>query len=81
MRKKITNLDDYVTAGEGARLVSERLGRPIRRDYMFRLATRTKKPAIDCIQVGNRRLYKRAHLEMVQIKEHTHKNDKGNDAA
>lgn len=79
VKKKVVNIDEYVTAGRAAEMLTERLGRPISNDYICQLATRKKKPGVECVIVGTRRLYKKAHIENVQITKH--QQPKGGDAA
>ena len=68
MTKRIDRLDDYITAGEAAQIISARLGRPIPNKYIIRLATRAKNP-IRSKPAGNRFLYHRGDLESVDIRE------------
>lgn len=37
MTKRITPLDDFISASEAARILSAKLGRPVRPDYIHQL--------------------------------------------
>ncbi len=67
-KKKALLLDDYITAGDAAKLLSERLGRPITNRYIHKLATRAKNP-VRSQQIGNRWVYHRGDIEQVTIRQ------------
>jgi hypothetical protein len=64
--KKKEDINDYCSAGDAARLLSAKLGRPIRPDYISKM-TRRKKEAIRCVQVSDRMLYHKADLAACSI--------------
>ena len=67
MAKKVIKLSDYVTAEQGAHILSER-GWPVSARNMYQLAHRKKNP-IRTQQVGNRFLYHRGDIESITLRQ------------
>jgi hypothetical protein len=67
MTKKITRLEDYISASDAASLLSAKLGRSIDPEYMTKLA-KSKKQPIHTRWMGNRLLYLKSDIESVTIK-------------
>jgi hypothetical protein len=63
MPKKITALSDYIPAGQAARILSKKFGRPIRPDYIHQLKN------IRSVKMNDRcRLYNRHDIEAATIR-------------
>lgn len=73
MTKRIEKLDDYISAGDAAKMLSERLGRPISNRYLSSMAQRKKNP-VRTKPMGNRFVYNRADIEQATV---TQKRDQG----
>jgi hypothetical protein len=67
-KKKPLLLDDFIAAGDAAKLLSERLGRPITNRYIHKLSIRAKNP-IRSQQIGNRWVYHRGDIESTTIRQ------------
>lgn len=59
--KKIENINDYIPAGDAAKILTEKLGRPIRVDYLNKM-TRRKRDTIRFVHQGDRILYHRSDI-------------------
>jgi hypothetical protein len=68
MTKKITRLDDYLSAHDAALLLSQKLGRSIHPEYIRKLA-RSKKQPVRTQPMGNRLLYHRDDILACTIKQ------------
>lgn len=68
MVKKITALDDYITAHDAAQILSVKHGRPISPKYI-RLLAKSKKQPVRTQAKGDRLLYNRGDIEKVVIKQ------------
>jgi hypothetical protein len=65
VRKK-EDINDYVTAHDAAQILSLKHGRPIRPDYISKMA-KSKKRSIRRARTGDRWLYHRDDIEAVTI--------------
>lgn len=68
MTKKKPLLEEYISAEEAAKILSEKMGREISARNMYQLAHRKKNP-IRTQVVGNRFVYNRSDTENTTIKE------------
>jgi len=67
MTRKITRLEDYISASDAAQILSAKCGRRIAPEYLTKLS-KSKKQPIRTQQMSNRLLYNREDLEKVTIK-------------
>jgi len=67
MAKKKDDIRDYCTAGEAATILSEKLSRVIRPDYISKMA-KAKKRTIRRVQMGNRSLYHREDIAACTVR-------------
>lgn len=70
--KKIENINDYLTAHDAAQVLSISHGRPIRPDYINRLA-RSKKRSIRTARFRDRIMYHKEDIAGVTIRQREHK--------
>lgn len=68
MMKKKQDINDYCTAGSAAQILTEKLGRPIRPDYISKMS-RGKKRAIRVVREGDRILYHRDDIAGCDVKQ------------
>lgn len=68
MAKKIVALADWISASDGAQLLSLKHKRPISAKYIRKLSKRVKNP-VQTQEMGNRLLYNRADILSCDIKE------------
>jgi hypothetical protein len=66
--KKKEDIRDYISAHDAAQLLSIKHGRPIRPDYISKLA-HSKRRRIRVCQIGDRLYYHRADIEATTIRE------------
>lgn len=64
MTKRLNKLEDYISAGDAARLLSKKLGRPIAPDYIRKL----KNVRTHTVSARST-LYRREDLDKVVIKQ------------
>jgi hypothetical protein len=72
MTKKITRLEDWITADKAAMLLSQKLGRPISPEYLRKLARRKKQP-VRTQPMGNRLLYHKEDILACNVKQKANK--------
>lgn len=70
MTRKIEPLSNWITANYAARLLSEKLGRPVPARYIRELAKRKKKP-VRTQSLGYHQLYHRGDVLSASIKQST----------
>ncbi|TMC20796.1 MAG: hypothetical protein E6J34_11495 [Chloroflexi bacterium] len=68
MAKKKEDIHDYCTAGEAAQLLSEKLGRVIRPDYIGKMAV-SRKRTIRRVKLGTRWAYHREDIAASTVRE------------
>jgi hypothetical protein len=64
--KKKEDINEYCTAQDAAKILSEKHGRPIRPDYVRKMR-RSKRHAIRSVLVGDRWMYHRGDIAACSI--------------
>jgi hypothetical protein len=68
--KKKEDISEYCTAGDAAHILTLKLQRTVRPDYISKMA-RTKRHKIRCAHVGDRILYHREDVAACSIRQKT----------
>ena len=69
MGKRITRLEDWISASDAAQLLSAKMGRPINAKYIRSLSQRKRQP-VRTVVMSSRLLYSREDILSCEVKEH-----------